>query len=166
VLDGFTEQAREAIVGAQREASSMGHSEVQAEHLLLGLLSDQQDFVGRLLEDFGLNIEPVGDLVRRRVAVEPGSLPEELPRFSPLAKDVLRSAYRFGVGEAGTEHILIVLVARGEGVRDILRLLGIDPGKLRFEAKKRAFASNPGTTRQLKATVRTMLPELDFGERS
>jgi hypothetical protein len=115
-------------------------------------------------ERFGLSVEPVRDLVRRRVAVEPGSLPGELPRFSALAKDVLRSAYRFGLGEAGTEHILIVLVARGEGVCDILPLLGVDPGKLRFEAKKRAFPSNRGTTHQVTATVRPMLPELDFGE--
>jgi ATP-dependent Clp protease ATP-binding subunit ClpA len=164
VLDGFTEQAREAIVRAQREASGMGHSELQDDHLLLGLFSDQQDVVARLLEDFGLSADPIRDLVRRRVAVEPGSLPGEPPGFSPVAKDILRSAYRFGMGEAGTEHILIVLVARGESACEILRLLGVDPGKLRFEAKKRAFPSTPGTTQQLTATVRQMLPELDFGE--
>jgi ATP-dependent Clp protease ATP-binding subunit ClpC len=164
VLDGFTEQAREAIVRAQREASGMGHHEVQVDHLLLGLFSDQQDVVARLLEDFGLSVELVRDLVRRRVAVEPGFLPGEPPAFSPLAKNVLRSAYRFGMGEAGTEHILIVLMARGESACEILRLLEVDPGKLRFETKKRAFPSNAGTTNQVKATARPMLPELDFGE--
>jgi ATP-dependent Clp protease ATP-binding subunit ClpA len=145
----------------------MGHSEVQVEHLLLGLFSEQQDdVVARLLADVGLTIEPVRDLVHERVGARPGPCSEEHPPFSPLAKDVLRSAYRFGMGEAGTEHILIVLVASGEnGPCEILRLLGTDPSRLRFEAKKRAFPRDAQSTgHQATAIGRPVLPELDFGD--
>lgn len=165
VLDGFTEEARSAITRAQHEALGMGHPEVQVEHLLLGLFSHQQDVAAQLLADSGLTIEPVRDLVRTRLGTRPGSVPEEHPRFSRLSKDVLTSAYRFGMGEADTAHILIVIVAKGEGARDILRSLGVDPDRLRFEAKMRAFPHDARSTGpQLKATVRPMLPELDFGD--
>jgi hypothetical protein len=112
----------------------MGHSEVQVEHLLLGLFSKQQSS-------------------------------DERPPFSPLAKDVLRSAYRFGTGEAGAEHILIVLMTRSEdGAYEILRLLG-RAEQLRFKAKKRALTRDAEPTpHQLRATARPMLPELAFGD--
>ena len=165
VLVGFTEQAQAAITCAQHEAQSLGHTEVQVEHLLLGLFSQQQDVAAQLLADSGLTVEPVRDLVRTRFGTKPGSVPEEHPRFSLPAKDLLTSAYRFGMGEADTAHILIVIVAKGEGARDILRSLGADPDRLRFEAKMRALPQDARSTRpQLKATVRPMLPELDFGD--
>lgn len=63
--------------------------------------------------------------------------------FSPNAKDALRSANRIGMGEAGTEHLLIVIVRRGEGgACDILRALGADPHRIRFQTKKRLWPSS------------------------
>lgn len=50
------------------------------------------------------------------------------------------------MGERGTEHMLIVLLARGEGgASQILRALGADPNRIQSEMKKRAWpASVPG----------------------
>ena len=145
VFEAFTEQAREAIVRARREARDMGHGAVQVEHLLLGLFSDEDDIVDRVWADFGLTIQPVREMVRERLAVGPGSRPEGQLPLSPTAKDALRSAHRFGMGEPGTEHMLIVLTARGEGgASEILRALGADPN-IRFDTKKRAWPSSvPG----------------------
>jgi hypothetical protein len=78
------------------------------------------------------------ELVRERLGVGPGSAPEGRLPFSPTAKDAFRSAHRFGMGELGTEHMLIVLTACGEGgVSEILRGLGANPNRIRFETKKR-----------------------------
>lgn len=165
MLDGFTEQAQEAIRRAQREALGMGRTEIQVEDLLLGLFSDKQDVVSGLLADFGLSIESVRDLVRQRVDVGAGDASADEPRFSPSARDALTAAYRFGMGEAGTEHMLIVLVARGESIRDLLRLLGVDPDRLRFEAKLRARRPGAAATGlQLTGTSQLILPELNFGD--
>lgn len=168
MFEAFTEQAREAIVRARREARDMGHGAVQVEHLLLGLFSDEdQKIVDRVWADFGLTAQPVREMVRERLGVGPGSRPEgELP-FSPTAKDALRSAHRFGMGEPGTEHMLIVLTARGEGgASEILRALGADPNRIRFETKKRAWPSSvPGPQGQVRGTIREgLLDELDFGD--
>ena len=64
--------------------------------------------------------------------------------------------------------MLIVLTARGEGgASEILRALGADPNRIRFETKKRAgrrafLGQGRG---QLRVTVREgLLDELDFGD--
>ena len=153
---------------AQREARDMGHAAVQ-EHLLLGLFSDQHDIVDRVWADFGLTIQPVREMVRERLGVGPGSRAEGQLPFSPAAKDALKSAHRFGLGEPGPEHMLIVLTARGEGgASEILRALGADPNRIRFETKKSASPSSvpgPGSREQLRVTIREgLLDELDFGD--
>jgi hypothetical protein len=82
-------------------------------------------------------------LVRRQLGV--GSSPPQIGqvRFSPEAKDALRSAHRFALGEPATEHMLILIVRRSEsGACDILRALGADPHRIRFEIKKRAWPSS------------------------
>jgi ATP-dependent Clp protease ATP-binding subunit ClpC len=170
MLETFTEQAREAIVRAQHEASGMGHREVQVEHLFLGLFSDENGIVGKLLADLGLTIQPVRDMVRERLGVDHGPPPEGPLPFSPTAKDALRSADRFGMGEPGTEHMLIALVARGEGrASEILRALGTDPNRVRFETKRRAWppsVAGPGAgpRGQVRGATREGLGELDFGD--
>jgi hypothetical protein len=129
--------------------------------------SDQNAIAGRVLGDFGLTIAPVRDLVRERLGVGSSSLPEARLRFSSEASGALRSAYRFGLGGPGTEHMLIVIVRRGEGgACELLRALGVDPNTVRFETKKRAWPSSR-VRRRAGPAVRhvgsvQLLRELDF----
>ena len=105
------------------------------------------------------------DLASARVPRPEGQLP-----FSPTAKDALRSAYRFGMGEPGTEHVLIVLTAFAARVApsEILRALGADPNRIRLKNKKRASpwsVPEPRSRGQLRVTIREgLLDELDFGD--
>jgi ATP-dependent Clp protease ATP-binding subunit ClpC len=165
----FTEQAREAIVRAQDEARELGHGTVHVEHLLLGLLSDHAGVAGRVLRDFGLTIELVRGVVRERLGVGSSPPPSSQLRFSHEAKDVLRSANRWALGKPGTEHVLVVIVGRGEGgACEILRALGVDPHRVRFETKKRAWPSSVAGPRPDVRLVGSVplesLPELDFGD--
>jgi ATP-dependent Clp protease ATP-binding subunit ClpA len=171
LFEMFTEQAREAIVRAQDEAREMGHSAVHVEHLLLGLCWDQNAIAGRVLADFGPTIDPVRDLVRKRIGAGSSSTAAARPRFSPKTRDVLRLANQFALGEPGTEHVLIVIVRRGEGGPcEILRALGADPHRIRFETKKRAWPSSfprPGAQGELRlvgSIPPSSLPELDFAD--
>jgi ATP-dependent Clp protease ATP-binding subunit ClpA len=163
LFEAFTEQARAAIGCAQREARDMGHGEVQVEHLLLGLFS-QESGLDPIWAEFGLAIQPVRDKVRERLGAKPGTPPEGQLPFSPAAKDVLRSAYRFPDPKA--EHILIAVIGRGEsGASEILRALGADPHRIRFAAKMLASPTSvPGPVGRLRGTVRAIPPELEFGD--
>ena len=69
--------------------------------------------------------------------------------FTPRAQQVLRlaqqEAERFNHGYVGTEHILLGLVALGEGVAvNVLQRMGIDLDTLRMEVEK-AVGSGPET---------------------
>jgi ATP-dependent Clp protease ATP-binding subunit ClpC len=167
LFEMFTEQAREAIMHAQDEAREMRHGTVQVEHILLGLFSDRDGIAGRVLADFGLTIAPVRDLVRERLGVSSTSAPGSQLPFSQEAKDALRSAHRFGLGEPGTEHMLIVIVRRGGGgACEILRALGADPHRIRSATKKRAWPPSvaAGQRGQLRGAIRPWLGELHFGD--
>jgi hypothetical protein len=128
---------------------------------------------GRALADFGVTAAPVRDLVRRQLGVGSSAPQVGQVRFSPEATDALRSAHRFGLGEPGTEHMLIVVVGHGEGgACDILRVLGADPHRIRFETKKRAWPSSfaklgapaRGELRLVGTVSLESLGELDFAD--
>ena len=158
----FSEQAREAIGCAQDEALEMGHESVEVEHLLLGLFS-QDSGLDPIWAEFGLAVEPVREKVRERLGAKRGTPPKGQLPFSPTAKGVLRSAYRFPDPKA--EHILIVVIGRGEsGASQILRELGADPHRIRSAAKMLASPFVQGPVGQLRGTTRAMPPELDFGD--
>jgi ATP-dependent Clp protease ATP-binding subunit ClpA len=165
MFETFTADAREAIECAQREARSMGHGTVEIEHLLVGLLGCENDVLKQVWTDFGLAIQPARDVVGQRLGVAPSTVPEGRLAFSQAAKDALRSAYRFGMGEPEPAHLLIVLTRRGEGrASEVLRALGADPNHVRADTKKQAFPrEEPGPS--LRGASRTrLLEDLDFGD--
>jgi len=169
VLEMFTDQAREAVARAEQEAREMGHAAIHVEHLLLGLLCDDESAVGRVLADFAVTVEPVRFLVRERLGLNT-SLPSQrqLP-FSPDAKGVLRSAHRIGMGEPRPEHLLLAILVRGQaGACGILRDLGADPNRIRFETKKRtsplsATSSDTKPGARVRSAIVKALGELDLG---
>ena len=59
-INRFTEKSREALTTAQGLAAQYGHQEVDAEHLALALVNQEDGFVPRVLER-------VGDLTHFRV---------------------------------------------------------------------------------------------------
>jgi Clp amino terminal domain, pathogenicity island component len=137
VAEGFTDQARDALIQAQLEAREMGHALVGPEHELLGLFSDR-DGTGQVLASSGLTIEPVRELVRDRQHGGVGVVAERM-QFSPEAKQILELALRIALasGRIGTEHLLIALTRGGQPpAGEVLHAAGVDPGLVRFNAKK------------------------------
>ena len=122
------------------------------------------------MADFGLTIEPVRELVRERLGVGSGPVAEGRARFSSEAKDALRLANRFALGEPGTEHVLIVIVRRGEGgASEILRALGADPLRIAGETKMRAYPRRDAGPGEGPALLVRLVPlgsvvEIDFGD--
>ena len=56
MFERFTDEARSAVVAAQREAVALDHGWIGTEHLLLGLLDDRDGRAARVLEGFA--VEP------------------------------------------------------------------------------------------------------------
>ena len=53
-INRFTEKSREALTTAQGLAAQYGHQEVDAEHLALALVNQEDGFVPRVLERVGV----------------------------------------------------------------------------------------------------------------
>ena len=116
-----TERAQHAVRRAKQEAGRLGHDRVGTEHLLLGLLGDEQCLAVATLG--GLGIAP--QMVRRRVEETIGQGPGapgmsfQLPTTKPFTL-VLALAGRETMEREGdrlsTEDLLVGLAREGEDV--------------------------------------------------
>jgi len=137
VFERFTQRARQVVVFAQDEARSLGHNYIGTEHLLLGLLREQEGLAARVLESLGVSLEEVRSQVARIIGegdeAETGQIP-----FTPRAKKVLELALREARGlnhnYIGTEHVLLGIARENDGVAArILLDFGLDAEKIRNE---------------------------------
>jgi ATP-dependent Clp protease ATP-binding subunit ClpA len=120
VFERFTERARQVVVLAQDEARLLKHNYLGTEHLLLGLLREEEGLAARVLESFDVTLEEVRAQVRRIIGEGDEPLVSGQIPFTPRAKKALELALResqsLGHNYIGTEHILLGLVREGEGV--------------------------------------------------
>jgi hypothetical protein len=135
VFERFTERARQVVVYAQEEARELRHTYIGTEHVLLGLLREQEGLAARVLESLGLSLERTRAQVVRIVSSGEEFVAGQIP-FTPRAKKVfelaLREALSLSHDYIGTEHILLGLVRENEGVAArILLDFDADPEKVR-----------------------------------
>ena len=106
------------MVLAHEEANGFKHDHIGTEHILLGLLREQDGIAARVLRSFDITVERVRGEVVRIVGVGQTAVPAQLP-FTPQAKKALMLAHQeaLGLGQnyVGTEHILLGLVGANEG---------------------------------------------------
>jgi ATP-dependent Clp protease ATP-binding subunit ClpC len=119
VFERFTERARQVIVFAQDEARALRHNYIGTEHLLLGLLREEEGLAARALESLDITVDQTRAQVARIVGQGDQVTSGQIP-FTPRAKKVLelalREALRLGHNYIGTEHILLGIVRENEGV--------------------------------------------------
>ncbi|WP_448807305.1 ATP-dependent Clp protease ATP-binding subunit [Aminobacterium colombiense] len=127
----FTERGKKVVQLAHREALRMGHDVIGTEHILLGLLVEGEGVAAQVLNSLGVNFQEVRRQTEELVGKgQPILKPIDLP-LSPRAKRVLdlaiKEARNMGVNYVGTEHVLLGLLAEGEGVAaQILLSSGVD----------------------------------------
>jgi ATP-dependent Clp protease ATP-binding subunit ClpA len=119
VFKRFTERARHVVVLAQEEARALEHPYIGTEHILLGLLREEEGVARRVLAQVDVGLEEVRAEVVRIVG-RGESAPEGQVPFTPRAKKVLelalREALALGHSYIGTEHVLLGLVRENDGV--------------------------------------------------
>lgn len=135
MFERFTERARQVVVLAQEESRALQHGYIGTEHVLMGLLREEEALAARVLEQEAVTIEKVREYAVKIIGRGDESVSGQLP-FTPRAKKVLelalREALSLGHSYIGTEHILLGLVRENEGVAArILLELGTDQNKIR-----------------------------------
>lgn len=136
----FTSRVRGALIKARDEAHRRRHESVGTEHLLLGLLGEEDALVMDVLENLGVNPMAAQQAVEQRLTDgKPGrarSIPD-LP-YTPRARIVLdqaiATAHEFGDGYVGTQHLLLGLIRERHGIAaQALTAAGLTEPKLRRE---------------------------------
>ncbi len=150
MFERFTERARQVVVLAQEEARTLKHNYIGTEHILLGLLREEEGLAARVLEGLEITVEEVRAQVIRIVGSGEEVTSGQIP-FTPRAKKVLelalREALSLGHNYIGTEHILLGLVRENEGVAArILADFDADSEKIRNEIIR--MLSGPGRRQQ------------------
>jgi ATP-dependent Clp protease ATP-binding subunit ClpA len=131
VFERFTRAARDAVSAAQAEARSLGHHYIGTEHLLLGILVEEDDAGGRILRRMGVRREAV----RRGIVEIVGSGPLVRPDSDALRAigidlDEVRRRVEDAFGQGALERTRAAQERSGPGGRG-LRAPGLRPPRLR-----------------------------------
>ncbi len=177
---GFTDKAEAALKYAERCARSLKQGYVGTEHILVGLLKEGTGVAAGVLEDNGVSLEQVMDMIRDLIAFEGGTAIKEREGYSPRAEKILeeahRQAERFGQSQTGTEHILMALIKEGENVAvrllntmsvsvqkiyvDVLTAIGADPNLYKEDlSRKQGKGSKTATLDQYSRDLTALARE-------
>ena len=113
---------RGALIKAREEAHRRHHEYVGTEHLLLGLLQEDDALVMDVLENLG--VQPYEIQAGLELVIENGqpSARDRMPDlpYTPRARVVLDQAiavaHEFGDGYVGTQHLLLGLIRERQGI--------------------------------------------------
>jgi len=113
----FTKEAKKALIVAQEKAREAKLNYVGTEHVLIGVLAQENSLGASILLNFGVSLDNVYLVLKTvgrsgsmaKAGTDPGGL-------SGFAKEVIeqavKSAHEFGHSFVGTEHILHALVSQ------------------------------------------------------
>ena len=134
----FTRQAKAALRIAENAARSWKHSYIGTEHMLVGLLEEQEGTAGRILEEFGVDSEKLESLITKLIAPSGVLAAEKSVSYSPRAEKIkdqaVKEAEKQRENQAGTEHLLLAMLKETDcvGTR-LLYTMGINIQKLYSE---------------------------------
>jgi ATP-dependent Clp protease ATP-binding subunit ClpC len=115
MFERFTDRARQAVAVAADEARELGADHVGPEHVLLGLLREEDTIAASALDEAGVTLEDARQTIGTGGGVRTAG---ELP-FDPAAKRLLerslREAVRLEDNFIGGEHLLLGLLREDEG---------------------------------------------------
>jgi len=117
----FTDRARSAVIAARQEAIRRRNDRVLPEHLVLGLLHEQEGLAARTVAALGVSPEAARAALG---ATLPAAMPDEVTpghvpfdsRAMKVLELTLREALALGHNYIGTEHILLGLLEEEENV--------------------------------------------------
>ena len=115
----FTERARRVIFFAQEEAAKCGHNLVMPEHVLLGLVREDDNTAGKVLRRMNVAFKQIRSELEPRMARGEGRTNQDM-QLAVSAKKAVDLAYEEARGlhndYIGTEHLLLGLIREGDAI--------------------------------------------------
>ncbi|MDP2920724.1 MAG: ATP-dependent Clp protease ATP-binding subunit [Dehalococcoidia bacterium] len=161
-FEKFSERARRVLTLAQEEAQHLNHSYIGTEHILLGLLREEDGVAAKVLVNLSVNLGKVRSGVE--FIIGRGDKPNTgeiglTPRAKRVIELAIDEARHLGHNYIGTEHLLLGLLHEGGGVAaGVLDSFGITLEQVRAEVI-RMLNQNAQKPRAARTTSKT--PTLD-----
>ncbi|TRZ96350.1 MAG: NDP-hexose 4-ketoreductase, partial [Dehalococcoidia bacterium] len=117
-FEKFSERARRSLTRAQEEAQHFGHNYIDTEHILLGLVAEEEGVASKVLNNLGVSASKIRAAVEfvigrgERASIGEVGLTPRAKRVIELAVDEAR---RLNHNYIGTEHLLLGLLREREG---------------------------------------------------
>ena len=151
----FTRQAKAALQIAESAARSWKHSYIGTEHILVGLLKEQEGTAGKILEEFGVDPEKLETLITQLIAPSGVLVAEKSAGYSPRAQKIkeqaVKEAEKQKEEQAGTEHLLLAMLRETDcvGTR-LLYTMGVNIQKLYSAVLSAAEIDSNSTLEELQ----------------
>ena len=117
MIGGLNNSARNALALAQEEVKNFRQNILGTEHILLGLMLEEESIAGKILRD-KLSVDKVREIVKNTSGMG-DSVPEYIT-ISPRSKYIIelarQMAAQLNMPYVGSEHILLALIEEGEGI--------------------------------------------------
>ncbi len=117
MISGFNNSAKNAIELAQEEVKNFRQNVLGTEHILIGLMLEQEGIAGKVLRN-KINVDDVREIIKNTTGM--GETMPEYITISPRSKYILELARQYssqmGLPYVGTEHILLGLIDEGDGI--------------------------------------------------
>ena len=135
-FEKFTDKARKVLVLAQDEARALHQPYVGTEHILLGLIKENDGLAAQALDRLNVGYEGVVQTIRQVVTIDNDTDVSGHLSFTPRVKRVLenslREAMQMGQSYISTEHLLLGIVREGEGTAlEVLSRMGVSGDDVR-----------------------------------
>ena len=161
-FEKFSERARKVLTFAQEEAQHLNHSYIGTEHILLGLLREEEGVAAKVLTNLGVGLNKVRASVE--FIIGRGEKPSAgetglTPRARRVIELAIDEARYLGHSYIGTEHLLLGLLREGEGIAaGVLDSFGITLDRARTETTR---ILSQGVPRAKLARTTSRTPALD-----
>ncbi len=146
-FEKFSERARRVLTLAQEEAQHLNHSYIGTEHILLGLLREEEGVAAKVLTNLNVSLGKVRSGVE--FIIGHGEKPSTgeiglTPRAKRVIELAIDEARNLGHNYIGTEHLLLGLLHEGGGVAaGVLDSFGITLEQVRNETTRILSQSAP-----------------------
>src|ERR687885_1972907 len=146
-FDKFTKRARRVLTFAQEEAQRLNHNYIGTEHLLLGLIREEEGLAAKVLRDLGLDQTRVRQVIEEIVGrgqAAPGTRLSLTPRTKRVIELAVDEARRMGAHYICPEHLLLGLIRESDGLAvNVLKSLGASPDQVRAQLRRGVPAGTP-----------------------
>ena len=130
-MEGLSAVAKRAVAAAEQEARSLGHGHVGTEHLLVGLLANEQGTAAKVLREAGVSAGAVrrlvGEAPAARDAIDSLNLSARATRALVRAR---RFSHQTHAEEVGSVHVLRGIVDVEGTATLILRRINADVNRI------------------------------------